>query len=514
MEKGFHPLARFFGIEPFYRDGTGKRHTVPVSTLQALLARKGIHVSSLADAQKALREAKLNQWRKVIDEVLVVYPSNKVQTFFIVLPIGDLSMERVKVEWVIQNERFKRKKFQSRGSACKVVATKSIQGVRHVRLALAYPRNIGLGYYQMNLKVTMGPNVIERQTFVIAAPRQCYLPTRPRRWWGVMVQLYGLRSQRNWGIGDYDDLQQVMKWVGRTLRAETVGVSPLHPPTPGVTSPYSPSSRLFLNPLYLHIERIPEFRIAPALQERVRSPSFQADLEKLRNSFLVNYEKVMALKWPIFEELFEAFQQHQEKFKTARALAFERYIQRHGKVLEQFSIFQVLTEHFGSSIWRNWPKGFQDPNSYQVEQFKLVNKDRIRFFQYLQWQCEEQLLRVKQMARRLGMPLGFYLDLPVGIHPDGSDAWMFQQHLASGLTVGAPPDSFNRRGQNWGVLAPLPNHMRTHQYHFFIETIKQNMRHGGVLRIDHAMGLFRLFVIPEGRSGKTGPIYDFPLTNC
>jgi len=325
------------------------------------------------------------------------------------------------------------------------------------------------------------------------------------------VQLYGLRSQGNWGMGDLHDLQKVVKWAGETLQAETVGISPIHAPTPGVISPYSPSSRLFLNPLYLRIERIPEFHHAPALQKRVRSQAFQADLRILRQSSLIHYDKVAALKGPIFEALFEKFQQTHGTLQTARGRAFGRYIQKEGKFLERFSVFQALTGYFKTSAWPEWPKAFQNPNSVQVERFRIDHEHRIRFFQYLQWQSEEQLQGVKRTAHRFKMPLGLNLDLPVGIHPFGADAWMFHQELGDGLTIGAPPDWFNRHGQNWGLLAPLPVKMRANRYQFFIETIRHNMPHGGVLRIDHALGLFRLFVIPEGSSGKDGAYLRFPV---
>ncbi|UCE63748.1 MAG: 4-alpha-glucanotransferase [Nitrospirota bacterium] len=504
-------LARCYGIEPFYQDGTDSPHTVPASTLQSLLSCMGVHVSDLSDVKKALKEAKLDRWRRIVEDVLVVHPSKTQQAFSVVLPIGEHSLEQVQLEWVFENERFKKRTFRCGGDKGKVVGTKSIDGVRHVRMSLHYPRAMVLGYYRLTIKVHLGSGVIAGKAFVIVSPRQCYRSSRPRRSWGLTVQLYGLRSQRNWGMGDLNDLQTVVKWAGETLQAGTVGVSPIHAPTPGVISPYSPSSRLFLNPLYLNIERIPEFQNAPALQKRVGSKAFQAELGRLRQSSLIDYEKVTAMKWPIFEALFKKFQQHHGTSKTQRARAFGRYIQKEGMFLERFSVFQALTEYFGTSAWEGWPEEFQNPHSVQVERFRIGHKNRIRFFQYLQWQCEEQLQGIKRTARRFQMPLGLNLDLPVGIHPYGADAWMFHQELAVGFSIGAPPDWFNRHGQNWGLVAPLPTKMRANHYQFFIETIRHNMRHGGVLRIDHALGLFRLFVIPEGGSGKDGAYLRFPV---
>ena len=504
-------LARYYGIEPFFQDGTGNPHTVPVSTLQNLLSCMGVHVSDPSDVKKALKEAKLIRWRKIVEEVLVVHPSNTPQAFFVALPIGEQSLEQVQLEWMFENEHFKKRTFRCRGDRDKVVGTKSIDGVRHVRISLDYPRDMVLGYYRLTINVHLDSGVMTGKAFVIVSPRQCYRSSRPRRSWGMTVQLYGLRSQKNWGMGDLNDLHTVVKWAGKTLKAGTVGVSPIHAPTPGVISPYSPSSRLFLNPLYLNIERIPEFQNAPALQKRVGSKAFQADLVSLRQSSLINYEKVTALKWPMFEALFKKFQQQHGTFKTRRAQAFGRYIQKEGIFLERFSVFQALTEFFGTSAWTGWPKEFQNPNSVQVKRFRTGHKNRIRFFQYLQWQCEEQLQSIKRTARGFKMPLRLNLDLPVGIHPYGADAWMFHEELGEGFTIGAPPDWFNRQGQNWGLVAPLPAKMRANHYQFFIETIRHNMRHGGVLRIDHALGLFRLFVIPDGGSGKDGTYLRFPV---
>ena len=312
-------------------------------------------------------------------------------------------------------------------------------------------------------------------------------------------------------MGDLSDLHDVVKWAGEFLNADTVGVSPIHAPTPGLTSPYSPSSRLFYNPLYLNVERIPEFQQSAALQKRVRSKPFQSDLEKLRQSPLINYEKVRELKRPIFELLYKTFHQQHGIGKTARGRAFRRYIQKEGILLARFSMFQALAEYFGNSAWLEWPKEFQNPHSPQVQGFRIGHKNRIRYFQYLQWQCEEQLQTIQRTARRGKFPLGLNLDLPVGIHPHGADAWIFQPELGEGFSIGAPPDWFNRHGQNWGLRAPLPSKMRRNRYQFFIETVRHNMRHGGVLRIDHALGLFRLFLIPDGGSAMDGAYLRFPV---
>ncbi|MDX1411754.1 MAG: hypothetical protein R3351_06325, partial [Nitrospirales bacterium] len=218
MTKCLHQLAGCYGIEPFYQDGTGTSHTVPDSTLQKLLSCLGVHVSTPSDVKKALKEAKLGGWQNIVDDVLVVHPSKEPQSFFVGLPLGEHTLEQVKMEWVFENERFKRRTLRCQGKKCKVVGTKSIHDVRHVRISLDYPRDIAVGYYHLTVKAFIGSNLIEGRSFLIVAPRQCYLPSRPRRSWGITVQLYGLRSKRNWGMGDLNDLQEVVKWAGKTLK--------------------------------------------------------------------------------------------------------------------------------------------------------------------------------------------------------------------------------------------------------------------------------------------------------
>ncbi|PJA77901.1 MAG: 4-alpha-glucanotransferase, partial [Nitrospirae bacterium CG_4_9_14_3_um_filter_51_5] len=169
---------------------------------------------------------------------------------------------------------------------------------------------------------------------------------------------------------------------------------------------------------------------------------------------------------------------------TARGRTFTRFVSGLHPHLTQFCTFQVLTEHVGTVAWRTWPNIFQHPQSHDVEVFQRSHATRIQFYQYVQWLCELQLAQLDQVAKKHSLSLQLYHDLPVGIHPDGADAWMFQDQLASGITVGAPPDSFNLNGQSWGLVVPNPVRLREDGYRFLRETLQQNMRHGGVLRID------------------------------
>ncbi|MDH5700577.1 MAG: 4-alpha-glucanotransferase, partial [Nitrospirota bacterium] len=393
------------------------------------------------------------------------------------------------------------------GSSGEVTSEKTIHGLKYVKVHFPLSEKLPLGYFRLLVRVTIhSERTVEGQALLIVAPRKCYLPSSPKRSWGISLQLYGLRSHKNWGIGDFRDLGNVMKVAGTRWGVATIGVNPLHIPAAGLTSPYSPSSRLFWSPVYLNLEGVDEWRTSADLRRKAKSPKFQHTLKQLRESPWVDYEAVGKLKWTVLEKLFRVFRRDHLRHKTptARGRAFAQFVSRFHPYLTQFCTFQVLTEHVGTVAWRSWPNAFQHPRSHDVEVFQQSHATRIQFYQYVQWLCELQLQQLDHVAQKHSLSLRLYHDLPVGIHPDGADAWMFQDQLASDITVGAPPDAFNLNGQSWGLAAPNPVRLREDGYRFFRETLAQNMRHGGILRIDHALGLFRMFWVPQGETGKDG----------
>jgi (1->4)-alpha-D-glucan 1-alpha-D-glucosylmutase len=321
------------------------------------------------------------------------------------------------------------------------------------------------------------------------------------------VQLYGLRSRWNWGIGDFRDLADLMRWAGR-LGAAMVGVNPLHALLPGGVSPYSPSSRLFHNPLYLHLEWITEFKDSAVRRFVARRP-FQRTLDSLRQTETVDYEAVSQLKWPLLKKLFHIFTTAHLGPGTKRGRAFRRFMAEQGPPLQRFALFQALQDHVTPRgarprPWREWPPEYRHPDSPSVQRFLRSYQDHVNFYGYLEWQCDEQLKRVQSAAQRTGMPIGLYTDFAIGIDPNGADAWAFQDDFAQGASVGAPPDLFSPKGQNWGLTPPHPERIADSGYRLFVEGFRRNMRHSGLFRLDHAMGLFRLFWIPEGRSAAEG----------
>jgi len=497
-------LADRYGIAASYTDGVGATRTMTSETLASILTAMGVPSESHESIAHSVEQIHARRWRRVVDEVQVIEEGTQAPSLVMSLPVGTLPLRDVWVSWTITDERSGTQAFSRSCQDCQLLEETEIDRRRYVRIVLPLQASLPLGYYWISLSVSLAHQSLSEKTFIIVAPRQCYAPCTPSRSVGVSVQLYNVRTAKNWGIGDFRDLKGLLRWSGNKLRVSTVGISPLHDPTVGVTSPYSPSSRLFFNPLFLDLESIPEFRSSLSVQRRFHSRHFQQALQNLRTSPLVQYERVRALKSEVLESLYRTFQQQHVQPQTSRFRAFEKYRRTQGPYLEQYSLFQVLSEHFQTSAWRQWPDVYHTPHSPEVQSFLHANVDRIQFVQYVQWHCEQQLVGLDRLAKRLNMAFRMYHDLPVGVHPEGADAWMFQDEFASGITLGAPPDTINLQGQNWGLMAPVPWQMRTAGYRLFIETLRRNMQFGGMLRIDHALGLFRLFIIPEGQTGEVG----------
>jgi 4-alpha-glucanotransferase len=498
-------LAERLGVEPDYIDGRQEVHHASRETLSAVLRALDPTLPFETVFQDDAVESAYESSPGVVEPVLVYdVQSGRELEFQMTIPVSGSDFPSLQARLLDEQGRTHVIPAPM-DSLEKPLDVSIFAGVAYGRWTVRLPVKPKMGYYDFSLQVMVGDQRYEGHSFVIAAPRRCYEPSSRRKRWGVGLQLYSLRSRKNWGVGDLGDLRRIVKTAGEDWKADTIGVQPLHAQVPGLASPYSPSSRLFWNPLYLDMERVEEFRRSPLLTRRCRSKAFQQKLQRLRESSLVEYEQVLALKFAVLETLFRRFRQvHLRKSMTPRGHAFIRFVAEGGGSLRRFCTFQVLQEHFGTSVWRNWPAAYQHPANSSVQDFQKENSHRIRFHAYVQWLCELQLSELNAVAKKASLSLGLYQDLPVGIHPDGADAWSFQEQLANDISVGAPPDDFNLLGQCWGLLSPNPHSLRTHRYQFFIHTLRQNMRFARVLRIDHALGLFRMFWIPHGKTGRDG----------
>ena len=319
---------------------------------------------------------------------------------------------------------------------------------------------------------------------LIITPGRCYLPAELRAW-GWTAQLYALRSSDSWGIGDLGDLRRLAEWSAAELGAGFIMVSPLGAVSPGVVqvaSPYFPSSRRYWNPIYLRIGDQPG------------EESLAASARELNSRRLIERQRVFELKMQALEHRWERFQGD---------TAFDEYCREQGEALRQFAQFCVLSEALRGG-WPGWPHEYRRPDSPAVKRFAEEHAPRVRFHQWLQWLLDVQLARC---AERLTM----MQDLPVGVDPEGADAWAWQDAFACDFSFGAPPDPFAASGQDWGLTPFIPHKLREARYEPFIQTIRAALRRSGALRLDHVMALFRLFWIPRGKKPAQGAYVRYPV---
>ena len=511
-------------------DEGGVRRVVNDQSLIRMLAVLGVQADTPEQARMSLRESRLGRWREMVDPVMVVRAGRLPSTFTVRLPLAADQLSQIKLVWSLRKEQGGISTGHCSGGRLKILDKATVAGVSHCEVALPFPGKVPLGYHSLTVEAS-GPSIAKRTAMrVVVAPDQCYLHPAlmdSRRAWGLTIQLYGLRSSKNWGIGDFRDLQEVMQWAGADLGADLLGVNPLHALPPGQVSPYSPSSRLFHHPLYLDIEGIPEFQQAPSLQAMVKSRNFQAKLDSLRRNPLVQYAAVEQLKWSALNALFRVFQRRHVARRTDRAAAFHRFVRAEGEALERFALFRTLEERMsrrkgkgkdkgkgssgsGQRGWTAWPKAYRHPDSPAVQRVAARSLSRVQFYQYVEWQCRMQLAEVQAAARRAGMAIGLYQDMAVGIDPHGADAWAFQDQLVSNASIGTPPELFSPGGQRWNLAPFHPERIRTDGYRLFADCYRRTMQASGLIRIDHAMGLFRLFWIPDGLDPAQGTYVRYP----
>ena len=363
--------------------------------------------------------------------------------------------------------------------------------------AIVWPADIPEGSYRLLLTDASG---CSDDVPLIVAPEKAFGGDFDRCWL-LAVQLYGVRSARNWGIGDFGDLEGLIELAGQ-LGADGVGLNPLHAlfdDRPGDCSPYSPNSRLFLNALYIDVGRAPGFQPGAA---------DGAALAKLRQSDIVDYVAVAALKWRALRLAFGKFQADAndpqrpdfDKFRSARA-----------PLLQRFACFEVLRHKFNGPWWE-WPEQWRQPNEASCDRLRQgADRDEIEFIEFVQWIADRQLGTCQARAKSLGMKVGLYLDVAVGVQSDGFDAWNEQVAIARRLAVGAPPDALNTAGQDWGLAGFNAAGLERKSFEPYREMLRASMRHAGAIRLDHVLGLKRLYLVPRGFAPDHGVYVRMPF---
>jgi 4-alpha-glucanotransferase len=318
-----------------------------------------------------------------------------------------------------------------------------------------------------------------------------------RRLWGVAVQLYSVRSKRNLGIGDFRDLRDIVSLAARA-GAAAVGLNPLHAlflDRPEAASPYAPNSRLFLNPLYIAIDELDWFRRGDV-----------SDAESVRRAEFVDYKTVAALKLAALRAAYGRFQREGSAEQKEDFVAF---CAERGEALKRFACFEVLRASNGPAPWWQWPMPWSHPSDIEIDAFYRSEREQCGFFEFLQWVADRQLARCQQHAKQSSMPIGLYLDLAVGVDPTGADAWSNQRSVMATLSIGAPPDELNREGQNWGLVPLNPHALPDDDFAAFRQLLAATMRYAGAVRLDHVLGLMRLYLIPHGAGEGAYVRYPF-----
>ncbi len=500
MNESLRRLAHAAGIEGGYWDGLGVRRDLTGTTARALLRALDFDPDNDLESQaRALEDA---AWARVLPPVLKVNPDSPLE-----LALNLTGAEAAgALAWTITLESGATQSGQTHPQPQHDGGQRDGAGVTRGGYRMALGVALPAGYHYLQLPA------LGARCAVIAAPGRCHVPAflaDGGRCWGLAVQLYALRSARNWGIGDFTDLARLARTAG-SAGAALIGLNPLHArhlARPDEASPYAPSSRLMLDPLYIDVEAVADFADCPDAQAMVASAGFRERLAAARDTALVDHVAVSALKLAVLKVLHQRFSQRAAT--DAQVTAFRDFVRHAGQDLACHATFEalrfMLLERLGHLPgWRDWPEELRAPDSPAVREFRATHDADVEFQQYLQWQAESQLANAAAAARYAGMRIGLYRDLAVGAADDGAECWGAQSLFSSAASVGAPPDMLNREGQDWGLPPWKPRALEAAAYAPMAALLAANMRSAGALRIDHVMALTRLFWIPAGMKGAAG----------
>ncbi|WP_445502911.1 malto-oligosyltrehalose synthase [Microvirga sp. G4-2] len=471
-------MAELVGISPDYADAFGRSIETSPETRNALLAALGLRIGSEDEAQQSL--ARLEGLKAGPIPAVVSISSDRPA----IIPL------RGKVEqagWVVTEET---------GATHEGTLPKG-------EAALNIPA-LPMGYHRLQIG--------EFEATIISAPDACWQPQAfegRKRLWGATAQIYSLHSENDLGIGDYTDIALLAEGVG-TLGGAFLGLSPVHAlfsADRAKISPYSPSSRLFLEALYIDPTRVEGFAESGARQI-LKQKDVQERLFRLQSAQLIDYTEAWAIKRPMLDALWSHFQ------KSGDHAAFEAFRRAGGEALEAHATFEALSEYLheqGHTWVGEWPEAYRDIHSTEIERFRDDRRECVSFYVWLQWLADRQLAQAAERARAAGLTIGLYRDLAVGADGGGSEIWATPDRFAPGLAVGAPPDPLGPQGQNWGLPPFNPLTLEEQGLAAFRDLVAANMRHAGAIRIDHAFQLQRLFLIPSGAPASQGAYVDYPF---
>jgi 4-alpha-glucanotransferase len=506
-------LARQRGIGDAYHNYRGELLAIGRHTKTAILAAMGYPTADAHAIERELHADAVRYMGQLVPPVVVLHPGRTGIT--VAVPAD--ALERA-LRWTITLDTGAEVNGEVQAGALQEHERRELDGRWQTRRELRLPGDLPHGYHMLRVDLRGGTTA---QGALIVAPQQAFEPSVLRegaRLWGVAVQLYTLRSSTNWGMGDFADLATVVR-ESATQGAAFIGLNPLHaliPGNPWQFSPYSASSRHFLNVLYIAVEQVPEFAHCDEARAHVAAPAFQDELARLRTTAVVDYPGVSRAKLTVLRMLHAQFQRERAAGTTSRSKAFNAYCVERGESLHLHAVHDALDERMrgedgGRWGWPVWPQQYRDPAHTGVRAFAEAQSGLVEFYAWLQWLADTQLGEAQALARTLGMPIGLYGDYAVGVNPSGSETWSDQALYRKGAGVGAPPDALALKGQDWGLPPQDPNVLLAEQYRPFRNLIAANMRHFGALRLDHVMALFRQWWVPAGLGSTDGGYVHYPL---
>lgn len=486
-------LAARYGVATEYWDWQGAHVLVPESTVVAVLGALGVDASSPEQVERALADADEAPWRRTLPPVVVVRSGETA-----VVPVHVTDGDPADLEIVLEDGT-----HRETGQVDKWVPPRTVDGVALGEATFRVPADLPLGWHQLVATTPSGRTTCP----LVVTPHRMELPEQvwDRQRWGFMTQLYSVRSRASWGVGDLADLSELAAWSGGELGADFLLVNPLHAAEPVgrmEPSPYLPTTRRFVNPLYIRVEDVRETAYLPSTTRAL----IEWQAEELRAASASGAGIDRDAAWTAKREALATV--YAAPRSPAREAGFRRFCEQEGEGLTGFATWCALAEHLGLPA-SAWPADVRDPASEEVARLSRRLADRIEFHKWLQWVADEQLAGAQRTALEAGMAFGVVVDLAVGVHPDGADTWALGPALARGVSVGAPPDAFNQQGQDWSQPPWRPDTLAASGYAAYRDMLRTVLRHAGGVRVDHVMGLFRLWWIPEGAPPDQGTYVRF-----
>src|SRR5579864_2967198 len=478
--------AAAHGIEPEYTDTWGRRHQTPQEVKRAILAALGFQAASAEEMERGLEAHAAREWTQALDPTLVV--RDDADSIRLRVP-ADRQGDSVKleIEWEsgdVEHHWHWLPELQVIEAGRQVLSKR-----------LPLPKPLRLGYHRIRVLWVKEPEVeIFAEARFIVCPRRAH--GVEGRMAGLAISLYGLRSARNWGCGDFTDLCAVIDAFA-LAGAAFIALNPLHTIAnrqPYNTSPYLPQSAFFRNFIYLDVERVGEVNPSDAMMQEIQA---------LRATEFVEYERVAALKLAALWDVFERF------LADGGSVEFDEYRKTDEQLLDDYAVYCALDEEMHRRnpnvwVWTDWPEEYRDPRSPAVHEFAQKHQDRVLFFKFLQWHVQRQAAEAYTHALEKGMRIGLYHDLALATDRYGADLWANRQFFVAGCRVGAPPDAVAPSGQDWAFPPPDRDQHRRNGYQLFAQSIRKAAEAGRTLRIDHVMRFVRLYWIPQGMDATQG----------